>query len=139
MAQRNRTYTSWRCMRGRCNDPKRPGYENYGGRGISVCHEWASFESFHRDMGDRPEGTQIDRIDNNLGYNKDNCQWSTYSENVRNSRSAKLSADDVSTIKTMLLYGSKQKDIADKFSTSPSMISRINKGVHWDDVGALPV
>lgn len=69
----------------RCHNPKMVHYARYGGRGIYVCQEWREdFAAFQRDMGDRPEGRTIDRRDNDLGYFKDNCRWSTPKEQSNN-------------------------------------------------------
>ena len=73
-------YYSWQAMRTRCNNPTRSCYKYYGGRGVSVCPEWASFETFLADMGDRPAGTTLDRIDTNGNYCKDNCRWVSKTE-----------------------------------------------------------
>lgn len=70
------TYTSWSKMKERCNLDTYVEAEYYGDRGIKVCEEWdESFESFLRDMGERPEGMTLDRIDPEKGYNKENCRW----------------------------------------------------------------
>ena len=69
------TYASWRMMHNRCENPNVDNYKYYGGRGITVCPEWDSFETFLKDMGERPENTTLDRVDNDLGYYPANCQW----------------------------------------------------------------
>jgi len=81
-------YNVWNSMRTRCYNKKDKGYKNYGGRGIRVCKSWKnSFKSFYSDMGDCPAGLSLDRIDNNKDYCKENCKWSTRSEQMRNRRS----------------------------------------------------
>lgn len=77
---------SWEMMIQRCTNPKATGYENYGGRGIKVSPRWRSFKRFLEDMGQRPPGTTLDRIDTNGDYEPDNCKWSTKSEQQRNRR-----------------------------------------------------
>jgi len=78
------TYRVWLNMRNRCNNPFYPGYKNYGGRGISVCARWDSFECFLLDMGEQPTGLIIDRRNNDLGYSKDNCRWVTATVSSQN-------------------------------------------------------
>lgn len=73
----------------RCYDPRSNGYERWGGRGIAVCDSWReSFANFLADMGERPEGMTLDRIDNDRNYEPDNCRWATWSEQRRNQRRA---------------------------------------------------
>lgn len=79
-------YVSWNMMKDRCSNPNNPEFHNYGGRGIAVCPEWADFRAFYRDMGDRPPGLSIHRINNDAGYSKANCVWAddvTQAENRR--------------------------------------------------------
>lgn len=84
-----KTYKVWGAMKRRCEVPGSSRYKDYGGRGIAVCERWQSFENFYQDMGEQPVGMQIDRIDNHKGYFKENCRWTTNSENARNKRSTK--------------------------------------------------
>ena len=79
-------YRTWVMMRYRCFNPSCPDYNNYGGRGITVCVEWDSFDNFYNDMGAKPKGFTIDRIDVNGQYEKTNCRWVSRSENSKNKR-----------------------------------------------------
>jgi hypothetical protein len=81
-----KTYRIWKGIHVRTTNKNTWNYCNYGGRGIEVCSEWGDFNVFLKDMGECPEGRSIDRIDNNKGYCKENCKWSTMSEQARNTR-----------------------------------------------------
>lgn len=91
-ASKDPEYYIWRSMKARCNNPKQIHYRSYGGRGIKVCDAWEkSFDTFISDMGKRPTTKhQLDRIDNDGNYSKDNCKWSTPTEQQRNKRNNRI-------------------------------------------------
>jgi len=74
----------WGCMKSRCYNPKHNSYSIYGGKGVTVCDRWMTFENFVEDMSPRPPGTSLDRIDGNGPYCKENCRWATAVEQGRN-------------------------------------------------------
>ena len=89
----SRTWRSWFSMRQRCNNTKHPQYPNYGGRGIQVCGRWEEFIPFLDDMGERPENTSLDRIDNNGGYELGNCRWASAVVQANNTRNKPRKVD----------------------------------------------
>lgn len=85
-----RTFKSWESMKQRCFNPNSKDYANYGGRGITVCQQWInSFETFLADMGERPEGTSLDRREPDGNYEPSNCRWADPTTQQRNTRVSK--------------------------------------------------
>ena len=83
------SYCSWRKMKDRCLNPNHVGSKHYFQRGIGICEKWMSFEGFYEDMGNRPNGWSLDRIDNYKGYFKENCRWIPLRDQSKNRRDSK--------------------------------------------------
>ena len=79
-------YTTWKSMRDRCLCPTNEKYDRYGGRGITICDRWSDFALFLEDMGERPPGHTLDRVDNDGNYEPDNCRWATPAQQTSNQR-----------------------------------------------------
>lgn len=124
----SKTYNSWWAMKQRCTYPKHIEFHRYGARGIQVCDKWMTFEGFLADMGERPPGTSLDRINNNGHYEAGNCRWATKLEQANNCRSNHV-----------LEYDGKRMTIAQwgrAIGLSPLVISkRLRRG--WDTARAL--
>lgn len=130
-----KTYKAWQAIHQRCNNPNSPAYEDYGGRGITVCEQWNTFENFLEDMGEGPEGLTIDRKDNDGNYEPGNCRWATPKEQNRNTNRTKLTPLKVQVIKKLLKESQlRQLDIADIFSIKQFTISSIKIGRIWSDI-----
>ena len=83
-------YSSWHRMKQRCLNIKDRRYKDYGGRGIIICEQWLKFEKFFEDMGERPYGLTLDRIDNGGNYEPSNCRWATNKEQANNRRKRRI-------------------------------------------------
>jgi len=125
------TVLTWISMIRRCTDPEHDNYKRYGGRGIEFDSRWLNFENFLEDMGERPEGYTLDRIDTNLGYFKDNCRWACKARQQHNRRDNKLSWEKIEQIKWMRSEGFTEKDIAIEFGVHQTTINRVVNGKRW--------
>ena len=96
---RDRIYAIWVAMRQRCNDKNDQQYHDYGGRGIRVSSEWNDFLVFYNDMGERPAGMQLDRINNDGNYCKENCRWTYIITQANNRRTTRTHEIDGKIIK----------------------------------------
>lgn len=83
---RTSEYRIWSLMIQRCENPKNPAFDRYGGRGITVCKRWHQFVNFLEDMGRRPSDRSLDRKNNDGNYERRNCRWATRSEQMKNRR-----------------------------------------------------
>lgn len=131
---RSKTYKSWQQMKDRCLNENHHAFKNYGARGIMIYERWMVFENFLDDMGERPEGKTLDRIDNNGHYEPGNCRWSTKKEQSQNRRNNKLNKISIDKIKEMLNKNISQSRIANRFNVNQSTISRIKRNLIWENV-----
>ena len=115
------TYNTWHAMKKRCTNPNHKSYKYYGGRGISICERWNDFEKFLEDMGERPDGLTIERVNNDLDYNKENCVWATGSEQQRNKRGSLTSEQIFEICKSSL----SQRTLAKQYGVSQATISNV--------------
>jgi len=126
-------YFVWQSMRARCSNPNNKYFSRYGGRGITICPEWDSFDQFFKDVGPRLTSVhQIDRIDNDGNYEPKNCRWSTPAENVHNSSACRLTWNEVELIRNYWESGDMmQRDIATRFNIAPCTVSSICAYRSW--------
>jgi len=123
-------YVDWIQMRKRCKNKKNKSYKNYGARGITVCDRWLKFENFYRDMGDKPEGLTLERIDNNGNYEPNNCKWATRKVQANNSR-RNVIIEYLGQKKNIAQWA---KDLGIKYNT---LVQRLQR--HWPIKKALGI
>lgn len=129
-----KTYRTWRSMRERCGNPNSVAYQRYGGSGITVCERWGKLENFIEDMGLRPEGMTLDRIDGTKGYEPSNCRWATRVQQARNQSNNKLDEGKVRQIKRLIVQGRSEPAIAREFGISHGYVNNLKKGKAWSDI-----
>lgn len=123
------TYRVWQCMLTRCTNPKSDGYARYGARGITVCDRWRQFENFLADMGERPAGTTIDRLENDKGYQPGNCRWATGYQQAQN-QVATCSPEEAAKIVFMIERGA-DSDALRQLGCGSTLIKKLRRGLHW--------
>lgn len=129
---RSLAHRSWIAMRYRCRNPKAADWKNYGGRGITVCDRWCSFELFLADMGPRPSvAHSIDRIDNEGNYEPSNCRWADARQQSRNTRTVKLEPHEPEQIRWLRSLGYRYKEIGAFFGIDFSTVGSIIRGESW--------
>lgn len=119
------TYRTWQAMRARCHNPNAIHYDSYGGRGINICDRWNDFSNFLADMGERPNGKSIDRIDPNDNYEPTNCRWATAKEQTNNQRKSRITLEQSEIIKNDPRF---LRVIAAEYGVSYNTISLIKLG-----------
>lgn len=125
------TYNSWRCMLYRCSGKKKGASSSY--KSVSVCQSWQDFENFLADMGERPSGMTLDRIDNQGDYTPKNCRWATPSQQTRNRRNTTLTFEIAKQIMTAMLSGLSGTKVALMFGCSKSTPGKIFRREIWKD------
>lgn len=125
----NEAYNTWRGMRERCSNPNHTIFANYGGRGIRVCAEWDnSFPAFLRDMGERPKGCTLDRIDPNGNYEPSNCRWADPKTQARNKLRPTLTDEQIAIILKLGASGVSKYDLATLTGMSRVYVNMIITG-----------
>lgn len=119
------TYNTWAHMLTRCRNEGHKQYADYGGRGIVVCERWHVFENFLADMGKKPAGKSLDRIDNDGNYEPGNCRWATHTQQMRNRRKT-VRADGVAVSEIAEKHGIKTKVLRERLKRGLPMSEAVS-------------
>lgn len=123
------TYGSWRAMVDRCTGPRHVAFGRYGGRGIKICERWRTFVYFLADMGKRPCGMELDRIDNDGDYEPANCRWASRLTQMRHLR--RLEPHEPDQIRWLLSLGYSKVEIGRHFDVSHATVRGIGRGTRY--------
>jgi hypothetical protein len=118
-------------MHRRCHDPRAKSYRLYGGRGIQVCARWQDFWNFAEDMGEKPKGWCIDRIDSSGNYEPANCRWASQKTQQRNKSCNKLCQEDVDDIRALRKQGAGRSLLARLYGVTWKTIQGIDRYRRW--------
>ena len=125
------TYASWMYMKKRCLNKNATGWKYYGARGVKICDRWLKFENFLADMGEKPEGTSIDRIDPRGDYEPENCRWATQAQQTRNRSCVKLDQRKVHHIRWLVEMGYSIARVASMYGVNRCTVGDIIHGRSW--------
>lgn len=123
-ANKSHTYRTWKEMRQRCMNPKSDKFHWYGGRGITICERWMEYQNFLSDMGERPTGMTLDRIDNDGPYSPENCRWATHIEQTRKQKKNVLSEELANQMRADRAAGMTFKQLGEKYGVSDTTAHR---------------
>lgn len=121
---RTRTYNSWQQMIARTTNPDHPRWADWGGRGITVCDRWRDYPSFLADMGEKPPGLTLDRIDNNGDYEPGNCRWATHAQQAINKTGFKLTPAMMAEIQRLYATGLTMSAVAERVGVDRHTVSK---------------
>lgn len=131
-------YKTWKNMMSRCYSPNDRAFGDYGARGIGVAEEWHDIRNFVRDMGEKPLGHTIERLDNERGYSKENCAWASRTDQNRNTRKNKMTMESATEMRELRAQGAKRKELATRFGVSEATVKKVISGAYWSAEKIVP-